>query len=802
MTKHQSHTPQPRQDFDLTLAVLRDNAPADSTSVNTVQATLKDGNDWASGEAVQFIVTTGHAVFADNGSNITTGIIGSQGSANASLTDAVEETATVIALGGGISKQVTVTFGHGGGSGDTLDAPTVDEAVNGRIPVDTAALTLRIPPWNGMAVGDHLEYTWVGINAGGVESTLHDGFPLMASDIGQPVIFNLSPVLAVAPFDGGTAEAWYTVTPEGGSMQTSANATWLVGEERSLPAPVVEEATDGHINLEEVGDTFSVDLSWPQMSVNDLVSLYWQGMDADGNAGSEQVAGAHRVTDADAFAGQVVLALYTETYLMPYEDGSVSLFYTLNRADGSPTAQSGTSTYGVNAGGATAGDLWVVGARETGWQYHVWQGMVALDKGTRLPVRATWQYEGETVSLTGERFTDSRPDKILIVSSGKDTVRLRALNIAGNGDPLGTAMRNAYAVCLDSGQLRAWGDPQSNAATLPEPIAALDDITSLNTSDGAFVAQRANTSLVAWGTDGYGGTIPENISHLHDISNVIPGGQAFAALRQDNSVVAWGSRGNGGDTGSVGELYDISKVTGSVAAFSAIRTDNSVVAWGNNDYGGDVSSVSMLRDVVSLIGNKYAIAALRQDNRVVAWGKSNSGGDVPATIAGLRNIVAVVGATSAFAAPLSDGSVVAWGWGWSGGSLPADIASLRDIISIAATDSAFAALRADGSVVAWGSSVSGGQVSDEVAILSDIVHVTGNYNSFSALRQDGSIVSWGNEKLGGNSENVSELRNVRAIYRVQDGFFALGDDNRLSKWGDILPDIPSDIQGGISYLIK
>lgn len=346
MNEHPRHTPQPRQNFVLTLLTTTDNAAADGVATNVVTATLKDGTEWAQGENLLFTVT-GDAVFTDSHAQTTTGTISSQGYATADLNDPTAETVTVTAIvlsDTSVSAQTPVTFGSGG---LVRPAPELDELVNDRIPVDTATLTLRIPAWGAMAVGDNVAYHWQVTSATDIGDDIHDNRHLTATDIGHDVTFSLPVDLAVEPYDGGSVEAWYTVTPAaGGADEESAHATWPVGEEEPLPAPVVQEAEDGHIDLGDVGEDFHVELAWSGMAENDRVTLYWQGTDADGVAGPETPVANHPVTSHDVTAGQVVLTLKTEL-LSPYETGSVAAFYTLNRADGSPTAQSETATYQV-----------------------------------------------------------------------------------------------------------------------------------------------------------------------------------------------------------------------------------------------------------------------------------------------------------------------------------------------------------------------------------------------------------------------------------------------------------------------
>lgn len=782
-----------------------ENASADGESTNTLTATLTDGSTLVPGERIIFTADSGSdAFFPLSGSYVVSANTNSQGKAVAYLACTTPGTVTVSAILASDSTVIATansTFGEGGSTGD-LEAPSVDEAISGYIPANTPTLALRIPAWSTMASDDQISYFWQATSAAGFSNTLHDGFPLVSADVGKDVVFDLNPELAVAPYDGGTVEAWYRVTPAGSSSgEDSAHAIWPVGNEKALPAPEVEEASGENIELAEVSDTIHADLKWLAMAVNDRVALYWKGTDAGGNAGAEQQVASHRVTENDVAVGKVIVPLSVATWLAPYEGGCVELFYTLNRADGSATEKSDMVVYGVVAE-VSAGDLWVVGARMNqvlvaGGTSH---SLAALDKNTRQPLMATWQYEGESLIVTGTRFTDTRPERVLVVRAGQDTERLRSINLDAVGDIAGNPTANSYTVCLNSHKLVGWGDSASPAHTVPPAIAQLQDISCVFSSFYAFAALRADGSVVAWGDSSYGGDA-SSVATLRDIVSVTGSDGAFAALRADGSVVAWGSSNYGGDASSVATLRNIVSITGSERAFAALRADSSVVAWGDSHYGGDASSVATLRNIVSVAGTRNAFAALRANGSVVAWGDSSYGGDA-SSVSALQDIVSVVESSRAFAAMRENGSVVAWGNSNYGGDA-SSVTGLTDIISITGNSHAFTALRVDGSIVAWGDSDYGGNIPPQIATLRDIVNISGNGRAFAALRSDGSVVAWGDSTTGGSlPPEISALRDVRAIYRAPDGFFALTDDSYLYNWGAISVATPESVEGNMSYLMS
>lgn len=63
---------------------------------------------------------------------------------------------------------------------------------------------------------------------------------------------------------------------------------------------------------------------------------------------------------------------------------------------------------------------------------------------------------------------------------------------------------------------------------------------------------------------------------------------AFVAIRADRTVVAWGDASAGGDCSRVqDQLVKVAAVQATDAAFAAILEDGGVVAWGLQSSGGN-----------------------------------------------------------------------------------------------------------------------------------------------------------------------------------------------------------------------
>jgi len=256
----------------------------------------------------------------------------------------------------------------------------------------------------------------------------------------------------------------------------------------------------------------------------------------------------------------------------------------------------------------------------------------------------------------------------------------------------------------------AFGSAQSGGvSTIP-----LTNIQSVTASAGAFAALKNDLSVVAWGSEHYGGAVPSGVqSELHSAVQIVATRDAFAARLTSGKVLAWGSALGGGDTSAVTNKLasGVLHVAASGAVFAALKSDSSVVTWGHSDGGGDSSAVqSALHDIKTIVGNSKAFAALTQDGKVVAWGKSVYGGSIPQDKAAAlaSGVVSIHATNRAFAALKTSGQLVVWGRAGHGGSPGAAVEALLQsgVHTVCANDVAFSAIKRTGEVVAWGHAVS------------------------------------------------------------------------------------------------
>uniref|UniRef100_UPI00384C4A00 RCC1 domain-containing protein n=1 Tax=Pseudomonas huaxiensis TaxID=2213017 RepID=UPI00384C4A00 len=162
-----------------------------------------------------------------------------------------------------------------------------------------------------------------------------------------------------------------------------------------------------------------------------------------------------------------------------------------------------------------------------------------------------------------------------------------AIAALANVRALGAATLSAFAILLDTGEVRGWGDVDYGGQ-VPTLIQSLTNVVEVSSTWYAFCARLSDGHVVAWGNPGTGGLVPEAIEQLSDVVQVVGSARSFAALRRDGTVVAWGDPNFGGDTSQVAaELVNVRAVYSNTNAFTALTSDGRVVTWGDAAGGGD-----------------------------------------------------------------------------------------------------------------------------------------------------------------------------------------------------------------------
>ncbi|WP_160286280.1 hypothetical protein [Pseudomonas knackmussii] len=699
-----------------------------------------------------------------------------------------------IAINSSAEVSYSVTYGTGGTESSAvlqlrigeivpLPAPTIDQAVDDTLnPADVPnGATVRVTATANLQAGDLVTLHWETQSSTGNDDYEHS---VSAGEAGKDVTFTV-PFPVVMAEVGQDIQLSYEVARAAGGNETSPATTYRIRQD--LPGPTIDQATGNQLDPNDVqnGATVRIDAS-ASLLAGDLVTVHWRGTPG---TGSDDIA--HSVSGSEA--GEDITVTVPYSVVLANQGNSVQLSYDIARAVGGSQA-SPVAVYEVIKQ-LDSGSLKVMGARSSldaqSCYGDLGRRLVALNRNTLEPLLARWQYEGDTVSFTGNSFQDSAPSRLLHVRSADDEVILNVANISGP--------RWAVVARRNEGDMVAWGN-SANGGNIPSSIASLTDIVELTSTGEAVAARRANGKVVAWGRSTDGGSVSSEAAALSDVVKVVgnrpitfetdtilPSPRAFVALRAAGKVVAWGSAVPGGQIPSeIAALSDITDVVGAGHAFAALRANGKVVAWGKAEAGGQVpSQIAALTNVVALVGNNDAFAARLANGSVVAWGLASSGGSVPAEITKLSDVLELIPSGLAFAARRANGLVVAWGDVKGGGRVPTDIAAMSDIQTVVGNTASFAALRSNGAVIGWGNTGTGGDVPAAIETLRDIVALTGSYGAFAALRRNGNVVAWGDSKIGGliPSALQPELVNLHAVYAGGDAFAALRDDKHVITWG-------------------
>lgn len=716
-----------------------------------------------------------------------------------------------------------------------LDAPSVGGSEDGILELEEipGGAQVVVPHWQGMTAGDSVAINWQD-DKGTPPYTFRKN--ITGNAVGKDVSFPVTLVEVLKNVDS-TVTVTYTVTPLAGDDKGSLPLSFAVQAAAvpPLPAPIIDEADKGTCSLDPgaVPNGAHVTIgAGADLKQGDEVTLEWIGKDGDGSVSRVKVA---------TVPGEMKFDIGYAT-VAANNGHSVTLNYSVNRADGATEGPSPDAVYDIKST-VGAGLLKIMGARFNRGSYRASatpRRISAFNATTGAALSAQWQYEGDgEVWTQGINFRDNHPELVLRVRTSDDLVSLNPANIIGSGNDTTVVGDAAVVAHRDTGDVVGWGNP-ANGAQIPPTIITMDDIVEVSCSRSAYVARRQNGYVVAWGLAAEGGDlrVPAPGVSAADFVHVASNSKAFAGIKTGGNLVAWGDAASGGTVSpEILQLTDISKIVGGGTSFAAIRRTGQVVAWGGAAAYSDIDpapvgpvgsagsagrasltdineraagtvppEIATLTDIIEVSGNFTAFAAMRGNGRVVAWGTAANGGEVPSNIAALTTIAELGCSTArAFSLITRDRQVMTWGDATYGGAVPDDIASLTDIVEVSASWQAFAAVRGNGHVVAWGPNTHGGVVPQDIASLDDIVQVVGNAKAFAALRRNGTVVAWGDATLGGDvSSVVTELHEVQAVYANSQCFVALTSDGRMVTWGNETGGgnssaVQSLVRGNLSY---
>ncbi|MEB0088575.1 hypothetical protein QN365_18350, partial [Pseudomonas sp. RTI1] len=680
---------------------------------------------------------------------------------------------------GGTSASDALSLQIGEGQQALLQV-TLEGANDGELNIDdvpTGGARAEVAAYDVMAAGDQVYFKWVDDKG---SAPYENSKSVTGNMVGKPVVFTVPYATVTTSLRANVTVTCRSELIKGGELGSDPlKFSVSKGAGAKLPAPIIVEAkgTDTLNPNDALSGATVLIGAGAALQKGDTVLLDWRGQPGPGSI---------KLTVPVTGNGELRIPVVYAT--VHANDGfSIELDYTVLRAAGSTDGPSNLAEYNVLSQ-AGSGTLNVMGARYSRSSYRASGAarlLSAFDAKTQQPLMAQWQYQGETTETTATTLRDSQPWKPLRVSSANDSVTLNPANIIGNGIDTEIAGRAALVALRNSGDMVAWGHPDTGAK-IPSTIITLSDIVEVRSTRSAYAGRRINGQVVVWGTEAEGGAM--NGVSPADFVEVTSNSWAFVGIKTTGHMVAWGAAAYGGEVPApINSYTDITRICGAGSAFAALRRSGEMVAWGNAEMGGTVpSDIAELTDIVEVMGNYGAFVALRGNGRIVAWGNATCGGTVPDEIASMTDIIELSCAnTTAFAVRRATGQVVAWGFPSFGNTPPPLIAALTDIVAVASNSETFVAIRGNGHVVAWGGRAeSGRDIPEDIARLDDIVQVAGSSEAFAALRKNGTVVAWGDVTLGGDTSAVStQLTQVQALYGNTHSFVALTSDGRVVTWG-------------------
>ncbi|WP_285401709.1 hypothetical protein [Luteibacter sp. ME-Dv--P-043b] len=202
-----------------------------------------------------------------------------------------------------------------------LSPPSVPEAINGVLPLNTLLAHLVIPR---LTRGTSVEANIQGRVP--FKQTIPIGNPA------QPPSFNLTSAGFIQPNANSQVSATYTVTAPGYSATSSAY-NFVIGSVASLPAPRVPESSDGVLDPFYIGGAIEVDVPFDSndFHVGDTVTVSVEGVLGD----TRPTWSDSRALTADDLKDPIVFQCPVTT-LQPVDGGRAMFQYSITAANGIP----------------------------------------------------------------------------------------------------------------------------------------------------------------------------------------------------------------------------------------------------------------------------------------------------------------------------------------------------------------------------------------------------------------------------------------------------------------------------------
>ena len=211
---------------------------------------------------------------------------------------------------------------------NALPAPTVNPAaVDGWLDPDLLpnGVNVVIAPYPNMRAGQDVHFEWRATLGGSVT----DYMSINEFSAGRPVLFPIDQDQLRENAEG-EVEVWYRVEEPGQPTRHSRSLHLKIGkeqeEEAPLIAPVVPDAVDGILDPAQVPNGAKVWVSYTDMALGDVLTLFWQGTTDEARYESPPQAGSQ-----DGFVEFIVPPAVVEASAGEGDAGAVTVFYRLAR---------------------------------------------------------------------------------------------------------------------------------------------------------------------------------------------------------------------------------------------------------------------------------------------------------------------------------------------------------------------------------------------------------------------------------------------------------------------------------------
>ncbi|VVE70212.1 hypothetical protein PAN31117_03593 [Pandoraea anapnoica] len=341
----------------------------------------------------------------------------------------------VITSGGGTRESAHLTLSVL----DTLELPepVVEGEVNGEL--DPALVPngpkITIPQWPGMAVGDSVQWYWIGTSQNGQATGVIDiTLPAHIGDVTDTVPRGVVEINAIG---GDSVNVLYVVRRNGGETTSMVNVIRVLPlDDVLLPAPVVEEAVGDTLNPDDIDATATVTVApYEGMAANDVVWVYF----GEGTGGGEMI---DNFLVSDNNVGDPIQMFVPKAKVEFFDTATVTIYYKVLRngterssyqliLNVASSARWPAPTVPESTGGNLPEDAYAKGVRtvvpqhpemRAGDEIHIyWEGngkeywdrvevSIPMDFPFRVDAATVDRWAGETVQI---RYTVTRPAGVI-----------------------------------------------------------------------------------------------------------------------------------------------------------------------------------------------------------------------------------------------------------------------------------------------------------------------------------------------------------------------------------------------------